>query len=343
MRLFFLSILFFSAFFSSASGQDQPSLFDLLVDKQDIQISLTYTFDSLYRTQREEIDAVISIDSHDGQILENAPLKLNLRGKFRRMKCVMPPLKLNFKKSTLRNLGVSEIDDIKLVTHCMEGKDGQEDIDEELLCYKVYETLSPYAFRTVRVNIIYRDKAGKYPAINSGAFLIEPDKVLETRLRLDERKRFSIAEDSLDFSAYASAAAFNFLIGNKDWSITESRNTKLFYNPDTGKYIAVPYDFDFSNVVIASYRREVKSPGSTHPLDRVFKGEYFADRSAETLTGLLQHEKEILRVVMEADCNLSKDRRKKIAKYFSDCFQYIRTRNADKLKYGMVLPYQDVR
>src|SRR5689334_15722028 len=115
-----------------------PSLFDTLFQLQDIKIRLTYAFDSLVKTNNEEIPARISIEFSTGKFITHLPITLNLRGKFRRMKCEMPPLLLNFKKSTLRELHLNSIDEIKLVTHCISGKEGQENLQEELMCYQMY-------------------------------------------------------------------------------------------------------------------------------------------------------------------------------------------------------------
>ena len=114
--------------FNRAASQDDVSLFDSLYVLKNIHISLTYPFDSLYSKNNEEIDALISIKTDTGYLMRNEPMTLNLRGKFRRMKCAMPPLLLNFKKSTLRAHHLAPIDEMKLVTHCLPNKEGQENL-----------------------------------------------------------------------------------------------------------------------------------------------------------------------------------------------------------------------
>ena len=92
--------------------------------------------------------------------------------------------------------------------------------------------------------------------------------------------------------SYAKSAAFNFMIGNLDWSLVMARNIKLFKHPGLHKCIVIPYDFDYSNVVDASYRRESRPANMVHPFDRYFQGEYFKTRAGENPKSncqILQH------------------------------------------------------
>jgi hypothetical protein len=321
-------------------AQTGRSLFDTLYAQEDLKISLTYPFDSLYRTNQEEIDAILTIESKTGVLLKNEEMTLNLRGKFRRMKCDMPPLLLNFKKSTLRQLGLSEIDEIKLVTHCLKSPEGQENLQEERLCYQVYEVLSPYAYRSIWVTVTYIDAQGKEDPVTSGGILIEPDKSIMARYGLVEKKQFNVSGDSIQFESYSTAVAFNCMIGNRDWSIVMSRNAKLFYDSTTSKFIIIPYDFDYSNVVGASYRRETRPESMTHPYDRLYQGEYFSTRSGEILKKFEGNKETVLNVVQTAPGLMGPEQRKKIAKYFETWFDYISKKSAVDLPYGTVISYK---
>lgn len=338
MRLTLLFSLLF--YFLSASSQDSIplTLFDKLHGEEKIVLRISYPFDSLYKTNNGEIDATISILFDNTVYLQDAPLTLNIRGKFRRMKCSMPPLLLNFKKATLRELGLRPTDEIKLVTHCMEGPEAPLNLEEERLVYQMYESVTPISYRTVWVDVEYHNSLGK-DIIKSVGFLIEPDKVLSRRLGVDEKKLFNISQDSIDFASYANAVAFNFLIGNRDWSIVSSRNAKLFYQPTLGKYIVIPYDFDYSNIVGATYRREALSKTMTHPFDRVYEGEYFKGNAAEILKSFYVFEKTIIEAVKAANNPMNAERRKKICKYLGSWFDMIHKSKLTELGYGTICPY----
>jgi len=340
MRFFLFVVLLISCYTVSGFGQTTTSLFDSLYQHTDIKITLTYPFDSLYSTNQEEIKAVISIETEAGYLMKDVNMLLNLRGKFRRMKCSMPPLLLNFKKSTLTDLHLAPIDEIKLVTHCLATKEGQENLEEERLCYQVYESLTPYSYRTIWISVQYRNASNPEESISSAGFLLEPDKVISSRLGLSERKLFNLAEDSLHFETYSLTAAFDFMIGNRDWSIVMSRNAKLFFSPVEKKYVVIPYDFDYSNVVDASYRRETRPQNMTNTLDRLYEGEYFKSRAGSILISFEKYKPTILDKVNTATNPMDENSRKKIYKYFDYWFTYIEKSNPKELIYGMVCPYK---
>lgn len=340
MRLFQLLLFFLLSFCSGLRGQSMPSLFETLYGMEGVRLTLTYPFDSLYRTNQEEIDALISIESQGKALMKDERMTLNLRGKFRRMKCSMPPLLLNFKKSSLRELGLKDIDEMKLVTHCLETAEGQSNLEEEHLCYQVYEVLTAYSYRTIWVNVEYIDQLNPSKHIRSAGFLLEPDADLNARLGMMERKMFNVPEDSLHYESYGRAAAFNFLIGNRDWSVVMSRNAKLFYDSLQAKYIVIPYDFDYSNVVGASYRRETRPATMVNPYDRIYQGEYFKSRAAEMLRTFASSRSIILDRVNTAPNPISDARRKSIYRYFELWFDQVEKASARELQYGMVVPYQ---
>lgn len=340
MRHNYLLFLLIWTFQAALVAQSPKSLFESLYGLEAIKITLTYPYDSLYRTNQDEIDAIISIESKNGFLLKNEPLSLNLRGKFRRMKCDMPPLLLNFKKSTLRDLDLNDIDEIKLVTHCLETSEGQENLQEEFFCYQLYETLTPYAYRTIWLEVTYIDALHPERQFRSAGFFIEPDKDISRRLGVIERKLFNVAPDSLDYATYATAAAFNFLIGNRDWSIVMSRNAKLFFSPIGNQYIVIPYDYDYSNLVGASYRRETRPEDMLHTYDRIYQGEYFPDRAGDILKLFLDSEGTIMGSVYSVSNPMDEDQRKKIAKYFQTWFDMVRKKDPKDMPYGFLMPYK---
>jgi|SRR5687768_3954185 len=339
MRISILLVLLAIGSFISAQETMKMSLFDKLYEGGKIKITLTYPFDSLYKKNNEEILATISITTDSGELMQDQPLTLSLRGKFRRMKCSMPPLLLNFKKSTLKELNLSSVDEIKLVTHCLEGPEGESNLEEERLLYQVYETITPLSYRTIWVNIDYCNLSNPGECIKTVGFLLEPDKVISNRFDLKEKKLFNVAEDSIHYDSYANAAAYNFLIGNRDWSIIASRNAKLFYNDSLGKYMVIPYDFDYANIVGASYRRETLPKSMEHPFDRIYEGEYYKSRSGEILKTFSTFEKTIQAAILSAINPMDAERRKKIWTYFEGWFDMVNKKKPGDLQYGTVCPY----
>lgn len=340
MRFFLPFIISLACITVPAVSQGDISLFDTLYNQNNVKISLAYPFDSLYSSNQDEIDALISIETEQGFLMKDVKMTLNLRGKFRRMKCSMPPLLLNFKKSTLKDIHLAPIDEIKLVTHCLSNQEGQENLREERMCYQLYEVVTPNSYRTIWLTVTYHNLSRPGDSILSTGFLLEPDKVISSRLGLIERKLFNISEDSLEFQSYSMATAFNFMIGNRDWSIVMSRNAKLFFNTTINKYVVIPYDFDYSNIVGASYRRETRPETMLHPYDRLYEGEYFNSRSGDILTSFVALKPILLDRVNSANNPMEENDRKKIYKYLETWFKEIEKSKPEELKYGMVCPYK---
>jgi len=283
---------------------------------------------------------MIWIQHKDGKLMRNVPMTINLRGKFRRMKCNMPPLLLNFKKSTLREMHLNPIDEIKLVTHCINGDDGVTNLEEEMLCYQMYEKVTPYAYRTIWVNMEYCDALHPDSCFTSFGFLIEPDKVFSQRNGVSEKRIYNVSQDSLEYSSFKTFTAFNFMIGNRDWDIVSSRNAKLFFHPGFGKYIVVPYDFDYANIVNAQYRRQPLVPPMEHQFDRIYDGYYFRDQCAETLKSFLPFRDSVLTVILKANNPLNEERREKVEGYIGDWFKWLDKTNTNLLQYGVVCYYK---
>jgi hypothetical protein len=332
----------FLLIYLSVSSQEpgKSSFFDKLYQQDSIDLTLTYPFDSLYKNNNGEIEAFITIRTGHQTWIDDEPLTLSLRGKFRRMKCSFPPLLLNFKKSMLKRMELANIDQVKLVTHCIEGEEGEENLEEERLLYQVYESVTPYAFRTIWVTVRYCDTAHPEKCNAYSGFLLEPDEVLSKRLGVVEKKTFNVYEDSIDLESYGNTAAFNFMIGNRDWSVKANRNAKLFYNPASGKYIVIPYDFDYSNVVGASYRKENYPKSMSNTYDRIYEGEYFKDRSGDMLKTFATHQSSVLSAVTTSINPMDEIHRRRIARYFDLWFKMVENKETTTLCYGKVLPYK---
>ena len=102
------------------------------------------------------------------------------------------------------------------------------------------------------VQVTYEDIEGDYDTRRKIGFLIEADD------RMAERNRSVFMEVSqmnprqADGGQSVLVAMFNYMIGNVDWSPAYFHNTDLI-RTEGGRYLTVPYDFDFSGAVNARY------------------------------------------------------------------------------------------
>ncbi len=144
------------------------------------------------------------------------PVKVRVRGRYRRTHCVMPPLKLKFNKEWLRAHGLNDHNDFKLVTHCLDGEAGMDALLREQLAYQLYAQLTGRSLRTQLVDITYHD-SNTGTDIKSRAILIEDtDEMAE---RLNGRECDECYNTPLDRYTTGSAellTLFQYMIGNND-------------------------------------------------------------------------------------------------------------------------------
>ncbi|RMF26741.1 MAG: hypothetical protein D6765_08520 [Bacteroidetes bacterium] len=201
------------------------------------------------------------------------PVKVRVRGKYRRKVCDFPPLKLKFPKSALEEVGLRrKYNEYKLVTHCMADRLlGRELVLREMLAYLLYQELTEYSYRVQLVRVTYRDAAsGK--RLKRYALLLEDKEELEDRLDGEVCDCMGLPAEQFHPTLEKIASLFQLMIGNTDWSYLMNRNVELLRDHRTGKIIPIPYDFDFSAFVNAPYARPSADIGQTSLRQRVYLG-----------------------------------------------------------------------
>lgn len=317
LATFICSLLFCCAAFAGTGDAKKPvnSLFDQWEAENTTNIELHVNFDSLevYRRKTTSLPAVII---ENGKSLD---LDVTVRGRFRRRACVMPPLKLQFKKDGLRAAGLTTHNDFKLVTHCTADDAGQDALLREQLAYELYNTVSPTAsFRTKLLTITYVNTANGSKT-TSYAILIEDTDELKGRLDSKNCKEcYALPAEKIQNAE--TVALFQYMIGNSDFSNRMVRNMKLMRNANE-TYTAIPYDFDFSGLVNARYASGFDHLGETAPTDRSMIWEYDASPDfsevADTFLGLKD---QLLNQVMDFE-GLEMASKREITRYLKGFFK----------------------
>jgi len=236
------------------SSTQPQTLFNLMSYQEVLPITITVDMDTIksYRNSKEDIKATIHFKDKNAELLE-WDAKLEIRGRFRRTHCVVPPLKLNFKKSQLRAAGLAAFDDFDLVTHCLHEPDwAKELVMKEYLAYKLYNEITPYSYRVQMIKITFKNlDTGKEDEM--WGFLVEDTAELSARINAEKLDTLIISPHDLDESSFNNMFIFQSMIGNVDWGIKPIRNLKLFRREEA--FIPIPYDFDFSALVDAPYAK----------------------------------------------------------------------------------------
>jgi len=188
-------------------------------------------------------------------------VEVRVRGKSRAGICRFPPLKVYFKGDTSGTPFEGQ-DSLKLVTHCFNNDRGERNVIEEYAAYRVLNTLTEASYRTRGLAMTYTDTEDKLPkgARQHFAFFLETRGQLAKRLDADKADIEGVQLSQLDTQQAAIVFVFQYLIGNTDWSLAKSHlDDECCHNVDLllgeNGLIAVPYDFDQSGMVNASYAK----------------------------------------------------------------------------------------
>jgi hypothetical protein len=251
----------------------ENSIFDIMTQPNELNINLIFDVQKLIDNRKidKKYPAVLTFLDKKG-VLQSWKIEVAARGVFRRYNCPeMPPIKLNFKKSDLKEKGLSKFDDFKIVTHCLEDPFiAKAVVLKEYLAYKYYNLITKNSFRVQLLNINYIDAKTGLIRIHYG-FIIEDFALLRDRVGAEKCKNpLGIAKKDINREEYRKMALFQYMIGNTDWSLGQVRNIKIMLLE--GKYVVIPYDFDFAGLVLAPYARVNADYGLTSLRERVYLG-----------------------------------------------------------------------
>lgn len=221
----------------------------------------------------EEQPGVLSYLGPDGDSVR-LDVQVRTRGNFRRERrnCNFPPLRVNIRTSQAEGTVFEGEDKLKLVTPCHDSRGNYERyVLREYLAYRLFEVLTPRAFRTRLLRITYEDVTGEQDPRTLYAFFLESEERLAQRLGGVVREIPQLHPLATDPEYSTLVALFQLMIGNTDWSPVAFHNT-IALRDGEGRYLTVPYDFDFSGLVDARYAAPDPSLGTKTVKERLYRG-----------------------------------------------------------------------
>ena len=256
----------------SAEAADNARLFD---DDAVLDVRIAAPIGVLMDVRPDEayLKGTFTLIDSDGQ--EHLfPLKLRTRGNYRRDKshCDFAPIRLNFPRNDVYNTPLAGQDKLKLVTHCRSKESKYEDyLLREYLAYRLFGALSETSYRVRLLRITYVDTQDGNNLARYG-FVIEDDKAARKRSGLKKVKLRQVGHDDHDAGRQNLVHVFQYMIGNTEYSLTAPEpgkncchNMDLLSATKEPPYIALPFDFDFSGLVGASYAE----PNPRYPIKTV--------------------------------------------------------------------------
>ncbi len=236
---------------------------DTLLFSQHETLELTIRTDINYLISNrdrhmEYIDGEISFENHASE-LNKIKSEIKVRGNYRLKAetCDFPPLRLKFKNKEIANSIFENNKKLKLVTHCREDNSEMlNSVYREYLAYRLYNIISPNSLNVRLTRVTYID-------INTGntikqiGFLIEDDETLSKRLSCENLAALNLSMEQLEREEMIRMAMFEYLIGNKDWSVPKLHNVVLLREGTHTPPFAVPFDFDMSSFSNPPYRQQI--------------------------------------------------------------------------------------
>ena len=254
--------------------------------------------------ERIEFPFMLSVNGTD------IPMEVRVRGNSRTIVCGFPPLRLRFPAEGTGQTVFAGQDKLKLVTHCKSNRQKSENnLLEEYTAYRIFNLISDAGYRVRLLRIHYEDTDGGLKHLDRPyyGFLIESDRELAARINGEVSAVGGVPYSRLNDNQTALVYVFQYLIGNTDWSfITAEGQDVCCHNVHlierNGGLLPIPYDFDLSGLVNASYAKPNSIVGTKRVTQRIYRGycKLPIDRVAPALEKITALREPIMSLVEES-------------------------------------------
>ena len=305
----------------SSTESDTVEVYDFFAENEPLEMILSFNLREFLKTKLkpEFVNAMLQIrfNENDSVII---PVTIKARGEMRRNYCQFPPVLLKFNNKTQINGGYVK-GSLKIVTPCMLSGNYQDYVLREYVVYQAYNRITPYSLRTRLINLKLSDTQNPDKEYDVIGFVIEDADDMAKRNNAILVKNKNLGQVNMVPGHMNRLALFNFMVGNTDWAVPGLHNIKLIkpLNEFTNKAIPVPYDFDYTGLVNASYA----APPEALPIKSVSERYYLGlcennNNMQSTIEEFRNSKGEILGTIQ--DFGLLSDRNKKIAINYIDGF-----------------------
>lgn len=233
----------------------------LFADDSTLNVTLTAPLSTIVRERPTEgyVPGVFQYVDADGNT-RTLNVGLRTRGNFRLQTCGFPPLRVNFKKSAVRDTLFDGQDKLKMVVHCENRESYEQFVLREYMAYRMFNLLTDKSFRVRLMQVRFVDSEGRRKDQVRYAFFIEHKKRLAKRLGIPIYQVEDGELNEMDGEYLNLTSMFQLLIANTDFSPIAGppdsnccHNYVLFRDKAGGPVTAIPYDFDQSGIVDAPY------------------------------------------------------------------------------------------
>lgn len=326
---FLFILLFLAASFRLDAQAVNSSKF--FTDEAVIDMTLTTDIRKLQTEKGIEVFQPATIISRfpDSSVIEEQIL-VAPRGHFRRDNCNIPPVLVDFSNTTSPRH--TPLGKLKLVIGCGTRGNDEQLLIKEYLIYKMYNILEDKSFRVRLVKLNYQDSRNKMKPFSQYAFLIEDDNEMAERNGCIKKPKAQYLTESTDRALMTMVAVFEYMISNGDWSVPNNHNIKLIHeksNPGALPY-AVPYDFDHSGLVNASYALPNELLGTESVTERVYRGFPRRMEELQSTFDIFRNKKDKVYALINNCSYLASRTKKEVIDYLEDFYRTINNKGMVK-------------
>ena len=267
--LLFLFVAYNPLFSQNSEGVATPlKITRLFKDQSILPMRMSFSNKEMKRKTNDSTYLLSRIYYENEGIWDSIEVKIRARGNFRRAHCYFPPIKIKIKKSIAKGTLFKGNKELKVVLPCYSSESTFDNIVKEYMAYKLYELISPYHYKTRMTTINLTElKGNKTKTHQLKAFLIEDIDKVADRHNAKKMKR-SVHPLQQDNICSVQNDFFQYMIGNTDYSVAYQHNEKLIFTSDN-KTMPIPYDFDMSGLVDASYSVVSQVQNETLSIEKV--------------------------------------------------------------------------
>jgi hypothetical protein len=206
-------------------------------------------------------------------------------------------------------------------------------VQEEYAAYRIFNLFSDISYRARLLNITFDDTAGNLDGPKP-AFAIEPTGRMAERLGATERELPGVSRKNLDPEHAARMYVFQYIVGNTDWSLVTADGDEFCCHNGRvlqlgNRLYLVPYDFDRTGLVDASYAKPAPKTRIRKVTQRRFRGYCMEDDAplADAVALTVTLKPEILALMAQLP-GLDEDDREKSRRFLEDYFDEAEDREA---------------
>ena len=232
--------------------------------------------------------------------------------------CGFPPLLVKFPPAAGQGHLFGPVAELKLTTHCLSDMYTLR----EYLVYKLYNVLTDLSYRVRLCRVTYHDTGGRGTTTVRYAFFLESTEALARRSQATVvPKRLFISMENVNPTAMATMAVFQYMVGNTDWSVPYRHNIRLLSQSLLSPPVPVPFDFDYSGLVMAPYAVPPEQLGITSVRQRLFRGYDFSPETYAAVRDLFNARRAALYKVYLACPYLSRDEQEFATSYLNGFYK----------------------